>query len=53
VKERIVEVAQPGPTCPANTGRQCTCWQVLNTQLVPPQHYCTVQYYYVTLRCAA
>jgi hypothetical protein len=23
VKERIVEVAQPGPTCPANTGRQC------------------------------
>lgn len=21
VKERIVEVAQPGPTCPANTGQ--------------------------------
>jgi hypothetical protein len=23
VKERIVEVAQPGPTCPANTGEPC------------------------------
>lgn len=34
VKERIVEVAQPGPTCPANTG-MLYCKKVSSVSALP------------------